>query len=390
MHDSDNESSSPPIAPVVVPIYQSTTYAQRAPGEHGGYTYTRAHNPTVTALEAALARLERGDDPDACYASVYSTGMAAITTLALTVMGEGGHAVCSEVIYGGSVRLFEEVLTRFGVESSFVDSGDPEAVAAAMRPSTKLLLVETPGNPTLRLTDLDAMAEIARRQGALLAVDNTFLTAELQRPFRHGADVVMYSTTKFIEGHNVTLGGALIVRDESFHERLDRVRKTLGTIQTPFGAWLTLQGLKTLPLRLARHSQTALAVARWLEGRSEVRHVLYPGLESFPQHELARRQQLLVESGGGGMLAFELEAATGDDPFTRASRFLRALRVIHVAENLGAVETLATHPASMTHGDLAPARRARLGIGDGLIRLSIGLEPGETLIADLERGFDAL
>jgi len=192
----------------------------------------------------------------------------------------------------------------------------------------------------------------------------------------------------------VTLGGALIVRDESLHERLDRVRKTLGTIQTPFGAWLTFQGLKTLPLRLARHSQSALAVARWLEGRSEVRHVLYPGLESFPQHELARRQGLVAESGGGGMLAFELEDADGDAPdddaLARASRFLRALRVIRVAENLGAIKTLATHPASMTHGDLAPERRARLGIGDGLIRLSIGLDPAEDLIADLERGFDAL
>lgn len=400
-HDPKNHDSNPetipgsdpasfPIAPVVVPIYQSTTYAQRAPGEHGGYTYTRVHNPTVTALESALARLEQGDDPEPCHATAYSTGMAAITTLAMTVMGQGGHAVCSEVIYGGSVRLFEEVLSRFGVEASFVDTGRPDAVASAMRPDTRLVLVETPGNPTLHLTDLDAVAEIAHAHEALLAVDNTFLTAALQRPLEHGADVVMLSTTKFLEGHNAALGGALIVRDGALHERLDRVRKTLGTIQTPFGAWVTLQGLKTLSLRMARHSETALAVARWLDGRANVDRVLYPGLESFPQHELARRQQLVGANRGGGLVTFELENAEGETALDRASRFLRALRVIRVAENLGAVETLATHSASMTHGDLTPERRARLGIGDGLIRLSIGLESPEALIGDLERGFRAL
>lgn len=387
--DTEAETHTGPIDPVVVPVFQSTTYAQRAPGEHGGYTYSRAHNPTVTALEDALARLEKGAETPAatagaggaCHVTAYSTGMAALTTLVLTLLEEGGHAVCSEVIYGGSVRLFEEVLSRFGVSATFVDTGDPEAIRAALRPETRLVLVETPGNPTLRLTDLDAVADIAHRHGARLAVDNTFLTPVLQRPFGHGADVVLYSTTKFLEGHNVALGGALVVRDPDLHERLDRVRKTLGTIQTPFGAWLTLQGLKTLAVRLDRHSRTALALAQWLKERPEVRGVLYPGLASFPQHGLARRQGLVGEGRGGGLVSFEVQDAP---------RFLRALRTIRVAENLGAVDSLATHPASMTHGDLTPERRRRLGISDGLIRLSVGLEGEAELIADLERGLAAL
>lgn len=395
-----------PVDPVVVPIFQSTTYAQRAPGEHGdfepggfehgGFTYSRAHNPTVSALEDALARFEVGapeppggdsprdgsaPDPDPVHATAYSTGMAAITTLALSLLEGGGHAVCSEVVYGGTVRLFEEVLRPFGVSVSFVDSSDPDAVLAALGPTTRLVLVESPGNPTLRLTDLEATAAIAHRHGALLAVDNTFLTAALQRPFDRGADVVVYSTTKFIEGHNSALGGALLVRDFSLHQRLDRVRKTLGTIQTPLGAWLTLQGLKTLPLRIERHSRTARAVATWLEDRPEVGRVLYPGLESFPQHDLARRLGLCRPDGGGGLVSFEVE----DAPL-----FLRSLDGIRVAENLGAVETLATHPASMTHGDLDPQRRRRLGISEGLVRLSVGLEPAAELIADLERGLRAL
>lgn len=374
---------SHPIDPVVVPIFQSTTYAQRAPGEHGGFTYSRAHNPTVTALEAALARFEGASralpttQESELRATAYGTGMGALTTLALAVLEGGGHAVCSEVIYGGTVRLFEEILVRFGVTASFVDTGDPAAVEAALQPETRLVLVESPGNPTLRLTDLDAVAAITHRHGALMAVDNTFLTAALQRPFEHGADVVVYSTTKFIEGHNAALGGALLVREADLHERLDRVRKTLGTIQSPWGAWLTLQGLKTLELRLERHSRTALAVARWLEGRPEVKRVLYPGLRSFPQSALARRQGCRRVGRGGGLLAFEV-----DD----APRCLRALRSIRVAENLGAVETLATHPASMTHGDLDPERRERLGVTDGLIRLSVGLESKGELIEDLERG----
>lgn len=364
--------------PVVVPIVQSTTYSQRGPGEHGGFTYSRAHNPTVSALERALARLEAPQAPPGpAHATAFSTGMAAITTLVLAVLQGGGHAVCSEVLYGGSVRLFEEVLSGFGVGATFVDTGDPAAVADALTPATRLVLVESPGNPTLRLADLEALAGISRRQGALLAVDNTFLTPVLQRPLEAGADVAVYSTTKFIEGGNSALGGALIVTDEELHQRLDRVRKTLGTIQTPFGAWLTLQGAKTLALRMAHHSRSALRVARWLERRPGVGRVLYPGLASFPQSTLARHQGLTGEATGGGLVAFEV----GDAP-----AFLRALETIRVAENLGAVESLATHPASMTHGDLGAERRQRLGIGDGLVRLSVGLEPVEELLADLERG----
>ena len=361
----------PATGAVLPPIVQSSTYAQAAVGVDRGFTYSRTHNPTVSALEEALAAHE-----GATHATAWSSGMAAITALALTHLSAGDHVICSRVVYGGTVRLFGQILSRFGVAASFVDARDPEHLREAVRDETRLLLVETPGNPTLDLVDIRAAADIAHDAGALLAVDNTFLTGVLQRPLELGADVSVHSTTKFIDGHNAAVGGALLTDDGELHERLVFVRKTAGSIQTPFGAWLTHQGLTTLPLRMEQHSRSALVLGEWLEARPEVRRVLYPFLPSFPQHELARRQQ----QAGGGVLSFDL--AGGEEA---ALSMLPALRRILLAESLGAAQTLATHPATMTHADVPEDQLRAVGLTGGLIRLSVGLEDPEDLMADLDR-----
>jgi cystathionine beta-lyase/cystathionine gamma-synthase len=360
----------PATGAVVTPIYQSTTYRQEAVGVHKGFTYSRAANPTVSALEAALGALE--DTPPAvCFA----TGMAAISTLFLAILKSDDHVVVSDVVYGGTVRLFQQVLGNFGVEVSFVDTSDPTAVADAIKPNTKLVFIETPANPTLKLTDIAAIAQIAHAAGIKLAVDNTFLTPVLQRPLELGADITLLSTTKYIEGHNSTVGGSIATRDEVLLERLRLVRKTLGCIQSPQESWLTLRGLKTLPLRLQQHSVNAQKVAEWLERHPKVARVHYPGLASFPQFALAERQQSLP----GGMLAFELTGGTD-----AGIQLMNTVRLCLLAENLGAVETLITHPVSMTHGDVPREIRERTGITDGLVRLSVGLENPADIIADLE------
>ncbi|HSL82403.1 MAG TPA: PLP-dependent transferase [Thermoanaerobaculia bacterium] len=363
----------PATGAALPPIVQSTTYAQPAVGEDRGHTYSRASNPTVAALEEALTAHE-----GATHATAWASGMAAITGLTLACLGAGDHVVCSRAVYGGTVRLLQQVLGRFGVAATFVDAREPGRLREAVRDRTRLVLVETPGNPTLDLVDVEAAAAVARDAGALLAVDNTFLTGCLQRPLALGAHVSVHSTTKFIDGHNAAVGGALLTEDAALHERLLFVRKTAGSIQTPFGAWLTHQGLTTLPLRMERHSRSALDLAGWLEGRSEVRRVLYPSLPSFPQHALARRQQ----AAGGGVLSFEL---AGGEEAARAA--LAGLRRILLAESLGAAQTLATHPASMTHADLPEERRREVGITGGLVRLSVGLEDPDDLKADLDRAF---
>jgi cystathionine beta-lyase/cystathionine gamma-synthase len=364
----------PTTGAALPPIVQSTTYVQEAVGVDRGFTYSRSLNPTVAALEEALAAHE-----GATHATAWASGMAAITALALTHLHAGDHVICSRVIYGGTVRLLGQILSRFGVVASFVDARDPERIREAVRDETRLILVETPGNPTLDLVDVRAAAEIARDAGALLAVDNTFLTGVLQRPLELGAHVSVHSTTKFIDGHNAAVGGALLTEDGELHERLLFVRKTAGSIQTPFGAWLTHQGLTTLPLRMEQHSRSALALGEWLEARSEVHRVLYPFLPSFPQHELARRQQ----RAGGGVLAFEL--AGGEEA---ALAMLPALQRILLAESLGAAQTLATHPATMTHADVPEDQRRAVGLTGGLIRLSVGLEDPEDLMADLDQALE--
>jgi cystathionine beta-lyase/cystathionine gamma-synthase len=364
----------PTTGAILAPIVQSTTYVQQAVGVHKGHTYSRASNPTVSALEAGLGGLEDAP-PSVCF----SSGLAAETALFLALLKAGDHLVVSQACYGGTVRLAQQLLSELGIGTSFVDSTSAEAVGAALRPETRLVFLETPANPTLCLTDIAAVAALTRAASIPLAVDNTFLTPVLQRPLELGADVSLYSTTKHIEGHNATLGGAVTSRDERLLDRLRWVRKSIGSIQSPFESWLTLRGLKTLPLRVRQHSAHALEVATWLEERGDVTRVLYPGLASFPQHALATRQH----RAHGGILAFEVEGGT------RAGiALMNALRLCSLAENLGAVETLVTHPVSMTHADVSRAQRERTGVTDGLVRLSVGLEDPEDVIADLEQALD--
>jgi cystathionine beta-lyase/cystathionine gamma-synthase len=365
----------PATGAILTPIYQSTTYVQEAVGVHKGYTYSRSANPTVTALERRLAPLEGAE-----HASCFGTGLAATTTLALALLQAGDRIVLSDVVYGGTVRLFQQVLAQFGVLADFVDCADLANLEAALREPARLVFLETPANPTLKLVDIEAASRLAHAAGALVVVDNTLLTPALQRPLDLGADIVLHSTTKFIEGHNATVGGALITRSAELGERLAFLRNALGTIQSPFPAWLTLQGVKTLPLRMERHCANALRVARFLESHPRVTRVLYPGLESFPQHALARRQQ----RSGGALLAFEVEEGA-----EAGVRVLNSVRLCALAENLGSAETLITHPATMTHAAVPPEQRLATGITDGLIRLSVGLENPDDVIDDLRRALAA-
>ena len=362
---------------ILFPIHQTATYIHESVGVTKGYGYSRGANPTVNALEQAISALE-GTPTALCFRA----GMGAISTLCLGLLKTGDHVLLSEVIYGGTVRLFQQVLGNFGIEYNFVDTAKPEAVKQALRPNTRLIFVETPANPTLRLTDVKAIAEIAHaRENTLLAVDNTFLTPLLQDVLGLGADISMLSTTKYIDGHNATIGGSLATHSQEITERLRLVRKTLGTIASPMDSWLTLQGVKTLPARLALHCQHAQQVAAWLEAHPRVERVYYPGLDSFPQKELATRQQ----KGYGGMLAFELKATTAE-----SLRFINTLKLCTCAESLGSVETLITNPATASHCDIPLETRERLGVTDRLIRLSVGLEAPKDLIADFEQAFQVV
>lgn len=366
--------ADPATGALLTPIYQSTTYRQEAVGVHKGHTYSRASNPTVSALEEALGALE--DTPPAvCFA----TGMAAISAILLGLLRAGDHVVLSDVIYGGTVRLFSQVLNHFNLTATFVNTADPDAVRAAITPATRMVFIETPANPTLKLTDVAAIAAITRAAGLLLVVDNTFLTPLLLRPLDLGADITLLSTTKYIEGHNATVGGSVAARDPGILDRLRLVRKTLGSIQSPHEAWLTARGIKTLPLRLQQHSRGAQVVAEWLEQHPDVARVHYPGLASFPQRELAERQHGLH----GGMLAFELKQGT-----EAGIALMNAVQLCVLAENLGAAETLITHPVSMTHADVPVEVRQRAGITDGLVRLSVGLEDPRDIIADLAQALE--
>ncbi len=360
----------PTTGAMLTPIYQTTTYRQECVGKDKGFTYSRSGNPTVSALERRLAALEGAE-----FCTGYATGLAATTALCLALLRSGDRVVVSQAVYGGTVRLFRQVLASFGVEAEFIDTSDERALITALEKPARFVFIETPANPTLKLTDIEVAAGLAKHVGALLVVDNTLLTPALQRPFDLGADIVLHSTTKFIEGHNATVGGALITRDAELHERLAFTRNAIGAIQSPFPAWLTLQGVKTLPLRMWQHSDNALRVARFLENHRRVTKILYPGLETFPQFQLARRQH----KAGGALIAFEIEGGV-----EAGIRLMNSVRLCALAENLGAAETLITHPASMTHADVPPEQRAAAGITDGLVRLSVGLENVEDLIADLD------
>ena len=360
---------------ILFPLYQTSTFVHDAVGVDKGFSYSRVSNPTVDALEKAIGALE-ATPPAICF----RTGMAAITTLLLSVLKSGDHAVLSDVVYGGTMRLFREVFDNLGITASFVDTSDVANIESAITSATRIVLIESPGNPTLKLTDIEAVAQITKKHSILLAVDNTFLTPILQKPLELGADISVLSTTKYIDGHNATLGGSIAARDEKLLERIRLIRKTVGTTQAPFEAWLTLQGMKTLPARLRLHCEGAATIARWLEKHPAVDHVHYPGLDSFPQKALAEKQQ----RAPGAMIAFELKAGAEE-----AIRALNSVKLCSRAESLGGLETLITHPSSTTHADLDPKLRRKLGISDGLIRLSVGLEAPEDIVADLEQAFSA-
>ena len=360
----------PATGAILTPIYQTTTYRQEAVGKDKGYTYSRSGNPTVSALERRLAALEGAE-----FCTCYATGLAATTALCLALLQSGDRVIVSQAVYGGTVRLFNQILAPFGVEAEFIDTSNLQDIETALRKPARFLFIETPSNPTLALTDIQKASVLAKNAGALVVVDNTLLTSALQRPLELGADLVLHSTTKFIEGHNATVGGALITRDAELHERFAFTRNAIGAIQSPFPAWLTLQGTKTLPLRMARHSDNALTIARFLESHDQVENVIYPGLESFPQFELAKQQQ----TSGGALIAFEVKGGV-----EAGVRLMNSVRLCALAENLGAAETIVTHPASMTHADVPSEQRAAAGITDGLVRLSVGLEDPADIIRDLD------
>jgi cystathionine gamma-lyase len=368
----------PATGAVMTPIVLSTTFAQNGPGALTGtvdrYDYSRAGNPTRTALERCLAALE-----GTRHAITFGSGCAA-TTAVLLMLRSGDHVLCSDDVYGGTFRIFDQVLSHFGLEATYVDMSEPSRVAAAMRPTTRLVWVETPSNPMLKIVDIAAVAGVARARGVPLAVDNTFATPVLQRPIDLGATLVVHSTTKYLNGHSDVVGGAAMTSDESIAERLHFLQKSVGGVPSPFDCYLVLRGLKTLGVRMKRHVESARAIADWLSRHHQVRRVRYPGLPTHEGHAVAERQM----KGPGGMIAFELNGGLDE-----ATAFLKNLRIFACAESLGGVESLAEHPALMTHASLPPATRAALGIGDGLIRLSIGLEDPGDLLADLERGFAA-
>lgn len=366
----------PVTGAILTPIHQSTTFVQDSVEEYmaKGFSYSRAGNPTVAAFEEKLAILEGGAG-----ATAYGTGMAATTAVMLTMLGAGSHCVMSDVVYGGTHRFATQVMARFGVEFSFVDTSDPKNIADAIRDTTTLVFTETPANPTLKLTDLAAVSEAARERGVTHAVDNTFLTPYFQRPIELGADLVVHSTTKYMDGHNATLGGGVVAASDELHQRLRFMQKSAGLIMSPQVAWLTMQGIKTLSERMDRQSANAMEVATFLEGHPKVARVAYPGLESFPQHELAGRQA----SGFGAMAWFEVEGGV-----EAGKKLMAAVGLWSLAENLGAVESIITHPVTMTHGDMTPAEREAVGITDGLVRLSVGLEDAEDLIDDLAQALE--
>lgn len=363
---------------ILTPIYQNTTYVQPSVDEYlsRGFSYSRTSNPTVAALEAKLTDLEGGVG-----CSAFSTGMAAVQAVMLAFLDAGKHAIVSDVAYGGTYRLCTRVLSRFGVEFTFADTSNPDEVRKSVRDNTSLIFTETPANPTMKCTDLAAISEIAGEAGVVHAVDNTFLTPYYQLPLELGADLAVHSTTKYMDGHNATVGGAVISKTTEHEEAVRFLQNSSGSIMSPQVAWLTMQGIKTLSIRMDRQSANAMAVARFLEAHPKVKQVRYPGLPSFPQYELACRQA----TGFGAMLWFEVEGG-----LAAGKVLMDNVKLWSLAENLGSVESLITHPVTMTHAAVEPAERERVGITDGLVRLSVGLEDEEDLIAALDEALELL
>jgi cystathionine beta-lyase/cystathionine gamma-synthase len=359
---------------IMTPVYLTSTYVQEELGRNKGYEYARGKNPTREALERNVAALE-----GARHGFAFSSGMGCVDSL-MKLFRAGDHVVCGENVYGGTFRLFDKILRHFGMEFTFVDTRDTARIEQAMTGKTRAVLVETPSNPLMRVTDLKAAADVAHARGALLIVDNTFASPVFQRPFEFGADIVYHSTTKYLNGHSDMVGGIALVKDDGIAERLQFIVNAAGAIPGPFDAWLALRGTKTLHLRMRQHDTNGRAIARWLVDQVGAESVMYVGLPTHPQHELAKRQM----SGFGGMISVDL--GTRD----RAAHVLKRVRVFSLAESLGGVESLISHPATMTHASVPPDDRLKLGISDGLIRLSCGVEDTDDLLKDLDQAFHGL
>ncbi|MBI4721607.1 MAG: PLP-dependent transferase [Candidatus Stahlbacteria bacterium] len=361
----------PTTGAILVPIYQTTTYVQKEVGKDKGYTYSRGGNPTVKALESNIADLEGG-----LAGTAFASGMAAISAI-MALFKAGDHIIVSEVVYGGTPRLCNSILTNYGMEFSYIDTSEASNVEKTIKRNTKMVFIETPGNPTMKISDIKEIAKVVGRvqDPPLLVVDNTFPTPYFQQPFKLGADLVMHSTTKYLDGHNATIGGIVISKTPEIDERLKFIQKSVGAVLSPFNAWLTIMGIKTLALRMERHNLNALGVAKFLKQHQKVCSVFYPGLPDHPQHAIVKKQM----TGIGGMIAFELHGGV-----EAGKKLMKSVKVCSLAENLGSCETLITHPATMTHAEIPKEKREKIGITDGLVRISVGLEDVEDIINDLD------
>ena len=366
------QEPDPATGSVTVPVYLTSTFRQSEPGKEGKYVYSRTANPTRTALEECLASLEEGR-----YGLAFSSGLAATATT-LMMLQKGDHVIAGDDIYGGTYRLFEKVLRNYGLQFTYVDPQDPEKVEKAVRKNTRLIWTETPTNPLMRIVNLQRLSRISRRAHAMLVVDNTFMSPYLQNPLKHGADIVVHSTTKYVGGHSDLVGGAAITKDRKIYDRLKFLQNAVGAIPGPLDCYLVLRGVKTLAVRMEKHSQNAQAVSEYLSEQSTVENVYYPGRPDHPQKKLISRQM----RGPGGMLSFELEGG-----FNQCKKLLKRLKIFTVAESLGGVESLIEHPASMTHASIPRERRLHQGISDNLVRASVGIEDVDDLIGDLKHGF---
>lgn len=360
---------------VMTPIFMTSTYAQKSPGEHQGYEYSRTQNPTRHALEACMAALEGGQ-----YGLAFASGCAAMATLCC-LFKAGDHIVCSDDVYGGTFRLFDKVMSQHGLNFTFVDMTDLAAVEKAITPQTKMLWIETPTNPMLKIVDIAALSAIAHRHNAISAVDNTFMSPYFQKPLTLGADLVLHSTTKYVNGHSDVVGGMIVVKDKALSEKLYYLQNAVGAVPGPMDCFMVLRGLKTLSVRMRQHEKSAQHIAQMLEKHPKIERVLYPGLSSHPQHEIARKQT----TGFGGMITFFLKS-----DLAGCRRFLESLQVFTLAESLGGVESLVDHPAIMTHASIPEPTRRALGIHDNLVRLSVGIEGLEDLEADLLQALKAV
>ena len=364
---------------VSLPIYQTSTFKQNKIGEYI-YDYSRAGNPTRTNLEENICSLEGGED-----AISFASGLAAISSI-IQLFKSGDHIIFTENVYGGTYRLLDTIMEKFGVESSWVDTSSLDKIKSEIKPNTKLIFIETPTNPMMSLSDINAISNIAKEHNILVAVDNTFMSPYFQRPLELGADIVVHSTTKYLNGHSDVIGGAVIVKDKEIGETLHYIQMSVGAVPGPFDCWLTQRSIKTLHLRMPRHDENGRAVAEYLSKSSKINKVFYPGLESHPQHELAKKQQLDPDGnpGFGAMISIDLGS------FDKASEFIRHLDIFALAESLGGVESLICHPAKMTHASVSADDRERLGISDGLLRISIGVEDVDDLIADLDSALQSI